>query len=34
MLLDVNINRMESDRYEFDYTNPEEGDEDAPAPSR
>lgn len=35
MLLDVNINRMESDNYEFDYTNPEEeGDEDAPTPSR
>lgn len=35
MLLDVNINRMESDNYEFDYTDPEEeGDEDAPTPSR
>lgn len=35
MLLDVNINRMETDNYEFDYTNPEEeGDEDAPTPSR
>jgi hypothetical protein len=34
MLLDVSINRMEYDNYEFDYTNPEEGDEDAPAPSR
>lgn len=35
MLLDVNINRMETDNYEFDYTDPEEeGDEDAPTPSR